>query len=51
MKADYESAMKWLEEKYSEALNRDDKNEMLLEALLIEWIMETVYFDNDMRNS
>jgi len=47
MKADYESAMKWLEEKYSEALNRDDKNEMLL----IEWIMETVYFDNDMRNS
>lgn len=43
----YDEAMKWLEEKYSEALNRDDKNEMLL----IEWIIDTVYFDNDMRNS
>jgi len=43
----YDEAMAWLEEKYSEALNRDDKNEMLL----IEWILETVYFDNDMRNS
>jgi hypothetical protein len=43
----YDEAKKWLEEKYSEAHNRDDKNEMLL----IEWIIDTMYFDNDMRTS
>jgi hypothetical protein len=43
----YEDAMEWLEAKYTEALNKDDKVEMLL----IEWIIDTVYFDNDMRNS
>jgi hypothetical protein len=43
----YQEAMRWLEEKYNEALNKDDKGEMLT----IEWIINTVYFDNDMRNS
>ena len=47
MSANYEEAMRWLEAKYTEALNKDDKGEMLL----IEWIIDTVYFDNDMRNS
>ena len=43
----YNEAIKWLEAKYSEALERDDKSEMLL----IEWIIDKLYFDNDMRNS
>jgi hypothetical protein len=43
----YEEAISWLESKYSEALGRDDKGEMLL----IEWIIDKLYFDNDMRNS
>ena len=43
----YEDAMEWLEQKYSEAHQRIDKEEMLL----IEWIRDKLYFDNDMRNS
>ena len=43
----YDDAMAWLEQKYSEALARDDKGEMLT----VEWIIEKLYFDNDMRNS
>ena len=47
MSDSYEEAMRWLEEKYNEALNRSDHGEMLL----IEWIIDKIYFDNDMRNS
>lgn len=45
--SNYDDAIAWLEEKYTAALSRDDKGEMLL----IEWIIDTLYFDNDMRNS
>lgn len=47
MSENYEAAMRWLEEKYNDAMNRDDRGEMLL----IEWIIDKLYFDNDMRNS
>lgn len=40
----YEEAMEWLEQK-------SDKSESEEERLLIEWIMDRIYFDNDMRNS
>lgn len=44
---EYEEAKEWLEKKYSEALERNDEGEMLM----IEWIIDTLYFHNDMRNS
>lgn len=47
MSDNYNAAIAWLEEKYTEALDQDDKDEMLL----IEWIIDKLYFDNDMRNS
>lgn len=47
MSEKYDEAIRWLESKYSEALDRNDKGEMLL----IEWIIDRLYFDNDMRNS
>lgn len=47
MSDNYEDAIKWLESRYSEALDRYDRGEMLL----IEWIIDKLYFDNDMRNS
>lgn len=47
MSESYEEAIEWLEAKYSEALNRDDRGEMLL----VEWIIDKLFFDNDMRNS
>lgn len=43
----YEQAMVYLESKYTEALAKDDVGEMLT----LEWIMDRLYFDNDMRNS
>ena len=43
----FHNAKQWLEEKYNEAQNKDDKGEMLT----IEWIIDTIYFDNDMSNS
>lgn len=43
----YEEAIRWLEEKYTEALHRDDKGEMLT----VEYIIDRLYFDEDMRNS
>lgn len=40
----YEEAMDWLEKKCDESTTEE-------EQLLIEWIIDRVYFDNDMRNS
>lgn len=40
----YEEAMKWLEQKCDESKTEEEKQ-------LIEWIIDVVYFDNDMRNS
>ena len=44
MMSKYEEAMDWLEKKCDEATSEEEK-------LLIEWIIDVVYFDNDMRNS
>lgn len=43
----YEEAMAWLNKSYTLALAKDDVGEMLT----LEWIMDKLYFDNDMRNS
>jgi hypothetical protein len=47
MSDNYQLAKEWLEQKYSDAHERMDVGEMLL----IEWIIDTLYFDNDMSDS
>lgn len=42
--SNFDKAIEWLEKK-------SDESQTAEEQQIIEWIIDTVYFDNDMRNS